>query len=53
VFNFAKGFAKGIDWQTGENPTWKDTQNKYKTSVEKAINLIKSGEEDARGLVTA
>ena len=52
VFNLA-GFAKGIDWQDSANPTWKDSQNKYKTSVEKAINLIKGWDEDVMWLVSA
>ena len=34
------GFVNGIEWQSGENPTWKDSQNKYRDSVDVAIKAL-------------
>lgn len=50
VFNFA-GLDSDIAWQNSGDPTWKDSQNKYKASVEKVVNSLKNWEKNVRSLV--
>lgn len=49
------GFSDGILWQSAPNPTWKDSQNKYRDSLDKAIKKLtqKTKDQLVRGEIAA
>lgn len=47
VFNLnEKELADGILWQNAPNPTWKDSQNKYRDSLDEAIKKLTQKTKD-------